>query len=314
MSAPTDGAAPLELEMVRAALAAAPTDGERERLWGSGPCRQCGEDADACQCPATPRAAEEEQAPDILPERCPRCSGPKDWLRTGFCIGCGWSPEKERPPAAPEQAPAGEWRCDYRKPGCVNDGVTVDGVWRCRNHLSAPIVPPATVQEGAERERHSPGGSLFGDGTRNWPHGDYMGTCCICGERFCGPKRAPRCYPCHHDEPAIATTERTAPAAREVAATRALIAGAERLIAFWDGILCEIDRRLVTTPQHPCAAAHPSAFADGRAHGLAIVDGNDDPFTCPACRRSLAVNGECYHCNPIRVMAAAALNGGTADA
>ena len=27
-------------------------------------------------------------------------------------------------------------RCDYRKPGCVNDGNKINGVWVCKNHQS----------------------------------------------------------------------------------------------------------------------------------------------------------------------------------
>lgn len=45
--------------------------------------------------------------------------------------------------AAPPAASEG---CDFRKPGCTNDGTTVDGVWRCSNH------PASEAPAGGERE------------------------------------------------------------------------------------------------------------------------------------------------------------------
>ncbi|MCE6958492.1 hypothetical protein LAZ40_05440 [Cereibacter sphaeroides] len=34
---------------------------------------------------------------------------------------------------------------------------------------------------------------------RDWPGGDYMGTCRNCRQRFHGPKREPHCRICHHE-------------------------------------------------------------------------------------------------------------------
>lgn len=39
-------------------------------------------------------------------------------------------------------------QCDYRKKGCINDGITINGKWVCKNHIPSPS--PAPVELSAE--------------------------------------------------------------------------------------------------------------------------------------------------------------------